>query len=173
MIDTPKGIDRPIQEMQQLFVDNLWTDIDISKKSFNHRVFKNKDRNGNDIPQIYKGNREYRNVSFNDRVDVLSWFDVSDNTNSYNLGQVTQDVGVFFAVKLDKLYTSLAHRAIEESHLDVQKILLKRPKEFEITGITTGAAAYGDFSTENLKTFNMQPWHVFRFNCNVSFTLNC
>lgn len=172
MILDPKGIDLPIQEMQQLFIDNLWQNVDVSKKQFNHRVYSNV-RRDNVIPEIYIGGNEYQEVKFNDNLHVLSWFDVSDTTDSYRLGQVNQSVGVFFAINLDKLYTELTHRAIEESHIEVQKVLLKRASEFEITGITTGKQAYGDFSTENLKAFNMQPWHVFRFDCNVKYSLNC
>lgn len=172
MIDNPKGIDRPIQEMQQLFIDKLWTNIDASKKEFNHRVFRNV-RNGDLIPEVYDGSNEYKEVKFNDNLDVLSWFDVDDSTNSINGEQVNQNVGVFFAVNLKKLYPLLSHRAVEESHVAVRKVLKLRSSEFEITGLVTGLAAYGDFNTDNLKHPDMQPWHVFRFNCNVSFTLNC
>ena len=172
MIDNPKGIDLPIQEMQQLFIDNLWPDIDISKKEFNHRVFANQ-RDGITIPEVLVKNNDYKEVRFCDRLDVLSWFEVSQSTDSYQLGQIQQTVGVFFAVNLKKLYPDLSHRAVEESHLDVQKVLLKRSGEFEITGILTGEAAYGDYDTSGLKRYNMQPWHVFRFNCNVKYSLNC
>lgn len=170
MIANPKGIDRPIQEMQQLFIANLWT---TSNCDFFHRVFKN-ERNGNTIPEILiDGTHHYEEVKFNDRKHVTSWFDVSDTTNSYDAGQINQDVGVFFAVNLKALYPTLTHRAVEEAHLDVQKQLLRMPSEFEITGIVTGEAAYGDYETSGLHDYNMQPWHVFRFNCNVKYLLNC
>jgi hypothetical protein len=174
MIQEPKGIDLPIQEMQQLFIANLWPDTDASKKEFNHRVFGNLDKEDNLYPETFIDNtKDYKRVKFNDNLYSLSWFDVSDTTDSYQLGQIEQSVGVFFAVNLAKLYPALTHRAVEESHLAVQRILLKRSGEFEITGITTGAAAYGDFDITNLKDYNMQPWHVFRFDCNVKYSLNC
>lgn len=172
MIVNPVGIDKPIQEMQQLFIANLWTDVPDDKKQFNHRVFRNEDRNGNLIPEIYLNNGEYQEVKFNDNLDVLSWFDVADTTTSYQLGQINQIVGVFFAVNLESIHSTLTHRAVEETHLDVQQILLKRT-EFEITEIITGQEAYGDFNVENLKFPNKQPWHVFKFNCNVKYSLNC
>ncbi len=173
MIDKPKGVSRPIQEMQQLFVDNLWTDISYSKKVFNQRVFKNEDKHGNVIPEVLiESTNDYKDVRFDDRLSVLGWFDVSDDTNTYEVGQITQNVGVFFAVNLKELYPEFSHRAVDESHLAVQNELLKRP-EFEITGISTGKSAYGDFNIDDLKKYNRQPWHVFRFECNVSYTLNC
>lgn len=172
MINDRKGIDLPISDMQDLFNKHLWTDFNTE---YNHRVFAN-EKNGNVIPQVYLGKsnkKEYKDVRFDDRLDALCWFDVSNNTNSYNLGQITQEVGVFFAVNLGKLFPDITHRAVEESHLAVQQILKKRPTDWEITGITTNTPAYGDYFTDNLKAFNMQPWHVFRFECNVKYLLNC
>jgi len=174
MIDSPVGIDFPIQEMQQLFIANLWPNIPTAKKEFNHRVFSNEDKDGNDYPEVLiSGTNDYRRVKFDDRLSVLSWFDVADNTDSYNLGQINHSVGVFFAVNLKDLYPTLPHRATEEAHLEVQEILLKRSGEFEVTGIKRRSEAYGEYSTENLKAFNMQPWHVFRFDCDVKYSLNC
>lgn len=171
MIVNPKGIDLPIQEMQQLFEAGLWADIDASRKQFNHRVFRNI-KDGELIPEIYTDTNEYQEVLFDDYLSALCWFDVSDTTDSYELGQINQNVGVFFAVNLSDLYPTLSHRAVEEAHLSVQKIILKRAAEWEITGISTGLAAYGDFATDSLKFQNMQPWHTFRFDCNLRFFLN-
>lgn len=173
MITNPKGIDLPIQEMQQLFEANLWTDIPANKKEFNHRAWRNL-RNGFLIPEVQiDDTSEYREVKFQDNLTVLSWFDVSPSTDSMDGEQVIQEVGIFFAVNLEELYPSLSHRAVEESHADVRKVLKKRSSEFNVLGITTGIEAYGDFDTANLKHPDMQPFHVFKYNCNVSFTLNC
>lgn len=176
MISNPKGIDRPIQEMQQLFIDKLWTNIDMSKKQFNHRVFKNYNpKNGLIYPGLHvNGTRDYKNVVFDDKLTVLSWFDVANETNSVDGEQVTQNVGVFFAVNLVELYPNLFHRTEEEAHVDVRKIMKLRASEFQIQGIVTNREAYGDFDTiPEIQKYNMNPWHVFRLNCNLSFTLNC
>ena len=47
------------------------------------------------------------------------------------------------------------------------------PSTFNINEISTGAEAFGDFDIDNLKGYNMQPWHTFRFTCNVKYQLNC
>lgn len=173
MITSPKGIDFPIQEMQTIFTNNLWTELDSGEKCYYARVFRNTKR---DIirPEVYEeiGNK-YREVLFDKNIHAMCWFDVSPETDSYNLGQITQSVGVVFTVNLTKIYPTLEHRAIEESHLAVQNLLLKRAGEFEITGIITGREAYGDFNSDMLKDTDMQPWHVFRFNCEVKYSLNC
>ncbi len=170
MITNPVGIDRPIQEMQQLFIANLWTGFNCQ---FNHRVFGNYNEKKL-IPFILvDGTDRYVEVLFNDRVDALGWFDVSDRTKSIDGTQVSQDVGIFFAVNLKKVYPLLAHRAVEEAHKDALMQIKKRPIKFEILGLETGEAAYGDFDTDNLIKYNMQPWHVFRYNCNVKYSFNC
>lgn len=166
MINNPVGIDYPIQEIQQIFIDELWTDYNAL---FNHRVFKNRDRNGNSIPEIYVKNREYKEVLFDDRVDVISWFDVNEESNSFDGGQFTQVVGIFFAVNLGVLYPDLEHRAVEESHRDVLNLL----DQSQVTGIITNLPAYGDYYTDKLKRFNMQPWHVFRINYLMQYSVNC
>lgn len=168
MITNPVGIDYPIQELQQLFIDELWPDIAADKKEFNHRVFKN-ERKDLIIPEVFVKDREYREVKFNDKLTVLSWFDVADNTNSFDAGQINQNVGIFFAVNLKELYSILDHRSIEEAHRDVLKLL----DYSNVIDIINGAGAYGDFDISNLKKYNMQPWHVFRINYLIEFNVNC
>ena len=165
MIENPKGIDYPIQELQQLFIDELWT---VANCDYFHRVFRNT-RDGKLIPEVFIGGNSYNEVKFNDRKDVISWFDVSDETNSYDGGQVSQNVGVFFAVNVKKLYPTLTHRAVEEAHGDVLNLL----RGYDISGIVTGERAYGDYDISNLKNYNMQPWHVFRINIVLNYGINC
>lgn len=171
MIINPVGIDAPIQVIQQLFIDELWLDIDSSRKEFNDRVFRNLDKEGNIYPEVFIDNtNDYRRVKFNDRLDVLSWFDVSPIPNSFNGGYSTREVGIFFAVNLDKLYPDLAHRAVEESHRDVLQLL---DLSNVLGDAITGELAYGDFNVDNLKLYDMQPWHVFRINYLMEYIINC
>lgn len=172
MIDNPVGIDLPIQEMQQLFINNLWLDIPDGKKKFYHRVFNNP-KDDNNRPEVFISNNNYEEVKFNKRLDVLSWFDVSEDSEDYKFGQNFKDVGIFFAVNLANLYPTLSHRAVEESHRDVVKIIQKNPLFKMPYDIIEGKGAYGDYDTNNLKAYNMQPWHVFSINCSVSYSIKC
>lgn len=170
MITNPVGIDRPIQVIQQMLIANLWTDFNCS---FNHRIFRN-ERNGKIIPEVFiDSSNDYKEVKFDDRYDVLSWFDVSDRTSSIDGTQINQEVGIFFAVNIKKLYPAIAHRAVEEVHRDVLAQIRKRPMICEVIGLSTGKAAYGDLDTDGLVKYNMQPWHTFRYNCNIKYTFNC
>lgn len=173
MITNPVGIDYPIQELQQLFIDELWPDIAADKKEFNHRVFKN-ERKDLIIPEVFVKDREYREVKFNDKLTVLSWFDVDETQEDYIIGQNTKTVGIFFAVNLNELYPTLSHRAIEESHKDAISIIQKRQRYFKRPyDVVERELAYGDFNITNLKKYNMQPWHVFRVNCECTYTVKC
>lgn len=172
MIEKPVGIDYELQEMQKMFIASLWPDISTAKKQFNHRVFSNI-RDGEKVPEIYVKNGEYQEVLFDDRLSALSWFDVSDTAETYDRTCYNQVVGLFFLVNLNNLYPTMAHRAVEEAHLAVQKIIMKRPTSFRITSLITGESAYGDYDTSKLRFPNMQPWHVFKFVCTVNYELNC
>jgi len=174
MIQDPKGIDLPIQEMQCLFDDNLWHHVGTDKKRFYHRVFKNP-KDGIIRPEVFTeiGNN-YKEVKFDKRLTVLSWFDVSETQDNYIPGQNEKEVGIFFAVNLTELYPTLSHRAVEESHIDVAKVVLMHPSFImPFNSIVERELAYGDFDTSNLKGYNMQPWHVFRINCNVIYNVKC
>lgn len=167
MITDPKGIDAPIQDIQQIFIDELWTNVASDKKQFNGRVFGNLI---NEVltPEVHvSGTNDYKSVKFNDKLSALSWFDVNNETVSFNAGQVVQNVGIFFAVNLKDIYPTLSHRAVEEVHTDVIKLLDKA----EVKGIITGESAYGDFDIKNLKHPNMQPWHIFRIDYTMKYNL--
>jgi len=167
MIQDPKGIDAPIQDVQEIFIDELWADVSSSKKQFNGRVFGNL-INESLTPEVHvSGTNDYKAVKFNDKLSVLSWFDVNDETESFDAGQVVHNVGIFFAVNLKDLYPDLSHRAVEEAHGAVIKLLDKA----EVKGIVTGAKAYGDFDIKNLKHPNMHPWHIFRIDYTMKYSL--
>ena len=47
------------------------------------------------------------------------------------------------------------------------------PGWFDTNDYMNFPAGGGDFDTTNLKAYNMQPWHVFRVNCNVIYNIKC
>jgi hypothetical protein len=174
MIQNPVGIDYPIQEMQCLFMDKLWEGVSNDKKRFYHRVFKNP-KDGIIRPEVFTeiGNN-YKEVKFDKRLTVLSWFDVAETAEDYKIGQNSKSVGIFFAVNLSELYPNLSHRAVEESHADAIRVVQKLQRHFKRPyDILERELAYGDFDTSNLKGYNMHPWHVFRINCECTYTLKC
>jgi len=174
MIVKPVGIDYPIQDMQELLTANLWAAVPLAKKAIYHRVFANRNKNNQLEPQVYIDSKsEYETVVFDDRKDFIVWFDVDSQTSAFNNSLAKQDVGVVVIVNLKNVYPLLAHRAVEEAHLDVQKIINKRQPAWDITQLITGVEAFGEFDISRLKYPDHHPWHVFRFNCSVTFNYLC
>jgi hypothetical protein len=168
MIAEPKGIDFPIQDLQTLFQSSLFTSVPALDKKFYPRVFSNV-KNGVNIPEDFEDGE----VLFDDSLTVTSWFDVMGSPDEYDASNFFQSIGIVFVVNLEKLFPGLSHRAVEEAHLAVQQILKRRPMMFQAENLITGIEAYGEFNTNKLKFPDMHPWHVFRFEGNVTYELTC
>ena len=167
------GIDIPIAVLRQSFADNLWTNI--TNKYFYARVFGNLDENGQLIGEVLISGSEYKDVQFDDTLNMLCFFDVGDiilNVNPDN--QTTQDVGIVFAVKLTEIYTNISYRATEEVYRDVLNII-NDTSALSVTPneIIRGLDAYGNLSTDGLLQYNMQPWHTFRINTEMKLSFDC
>jgi hypothetical protein len=165
------GIDRPINVLLNSFNQRLWPAVD--KKKFYGRVFRN-NKKGVVIPEVLiEGTKEYEEVMFDSGLNALCFFDAVGNVN--NLSEVpTQEVRVVFSVNLKAIYPLLDHRATEEAHKDV----IAQIKRFGVTSyqldrIETGLNAYGDLSTDKLKSYNMQPFYAFAIVMNVPFSYEC
>lgn len=170
MIANPQGIDLPIQQLQQLFISRLWTEFNCQ---FNHRTYKTYE-NDRLVPKVLiEGSDRYTDVTFDNKLDALCWFDVGGETDNIDGEFITEQVGIFFAVNLSKIYPTLAHRAEEEAHSDVLKMINRKKRSFKVVKLIKDEKAFGAYYIDELKAYNMQPWHTFRFNCNVNYSYNC
>jgi len=165
------GVDIPINRLVSVFNKGLWPGV--GKKEFNGRVSRNiKDENI--IPEVLIENtNDYRRVQFNDRLNAMCFFDVGNEVSGIE-EVATQEVRLFFAVKMPAIYPFIGYRATNEVHADVIN-LIKKEGAFthEITSIQTGPDAFGDLYSENLKQYDMQPWHVFALIMNMTFYHYC
>jgi len=100
----PTGIDSVIDRFQRaLFKDLLvnagWTDHDIYP-----RIYRNK-KGSEVIPEYYSGTGDYKEVRFNDKKVVVSFF-LTDEKRDFNEknGIWAQGVSIIFQARLDKLY---------------------------------------------------------------------
>lgn len=167
------GIDIPIAILRQSFADNLWTGV--TNKYFYARVFSNLNENGQLIGEVLNSGNEYKDVQFDDTLNMLSFFDVGDTVSNVDPdNQTTQDVGIVFAVKLTEIYTSISYRATEEVYRDVLNVI-NATSALEVipNEIIRGLEAYGNLSTEGLLQYNMQPWHTFRINTEMKLSFDC
>lgn len=167
------GIDIPIATLRQSFADNLW--MNVTNKTFYARVFRNLGTNQELIGEVFNGGVDYEEVHFDDRLNVLCFFDVGDTVANLDPeNQTTEEVGIVFAVKLTSIYPSLAYRATEEVYRDVLDVI-NDTSALSVTPneIIRGLPAYGDLSTTGLVGYNMQPWHTFRVNTTMKLNYDC
>lgn len=167
------GIDVPIAILRQSFADNLWTDV--TNKYFYARVFGNLNENNQLIGEVLDIGTEYKDVQFDDTLNMLSFFDVGDIVSNVDPDkQTTQEVGIVFAVKLTEIYSSISYRATEEVYRDVLNVI-NETSALTVTPneIIRGLEAYGNLSTDGLLQYNMQPWHTFRINTEMKLSFDC
>jgi len=165
------GIDVPITALVNAFNASLWPTV--TKKQFNGRIFRNL-RDGVIVPEVnLSGTSEYKEVLFNDNLNALCFFDCSQKIENV-IDEPIQDVRLIFSVNLKAIYPSLAYRATEEAHKDVLDIIKRKGViQFKIEDIETGLIAYGDLSTDKLKSYNMQPWYTFAITMKVLHSYQC
>jgi len=167
------GIDIPISNLRNAFASRLWGDVD--KKIYYSRVFRNLNTQKELIGEVFISDKEYKEVHFDDTYHVNCFFDVADEISNTETGlQTTREVGIVFAVRVDKIYPDLDYRAVEELYSDVLAVINDSEGRRVIPdNIITGLNAYGDLSTANLKAYDMQPWHVFRVNTTMQVNYGC
>ena len=113
----PKGIDISIGKLQNL----LFTELDLLSYESYPRVYKNPDINGLTIPETYIATKDYKEVFFDDKFSLSSFWLVDDNRSIDEFATTT--ISVVFQVLLDELYPTVPHRADEEFIRDIYNIL--------------------------------------------------
>lgn len=126
------------------------------------------------IPAVFKeGTKDYLPVAANDKVTCTSFFGVGE-TISYQ-GQNRVQVHMIFSVNLKRLW-DVAYRADMDARRDVQNIVHNK-YGFAITDIRTGIEnVYQEYNSttlrEKLKAADMQPYHIFRINFDLTYNIN-
>ena len=167
MITTPVGIDVEIQRQQQRLAAKLWTGKNY--ESYGH-AFINVKEDGSNVPEVFVNNIDYKDVLTDDKNDAISFFIVDDNMSGNSMA-MSVDVKLYFIVNLAKIYPTLTHRAVEESHRDALIYILQHNN---VTDIVTGAKALRDFNIPQYQT-DMQPYHAFclTLEMNYQYDSNC
>ncbi len=170
----PVGIDIVINDLQELLFTGLtakgWTNYDSYP-----RVYKNETKDGL-IPEFYTSKGDYEEVYFDDRLNALSFWLVDDSVEQQNNPNYTANIKVVFQVNLNKLYNNISHRADEEMHRDVSRILdesmiVNRHNKKITTGIKKIYNEEGLNSTNGFE--DMSNYHVVKFDIEVSFQYKC
>ncbi len=166
------GIDKDIQSIQ----NTLYTSL-ITKWGYNldahGRVYKNIDQEGKMFPQWYIGDREYKDVYYNDSFSGLFMFVDGDNHSTEDEVVYSTDVKVIFMLDLSRVFPSEVVRADMLAQNDVIEILRNNAfNRFKIKGITKGIKnVFQGFNTERIKFTDMQPYHCFSVNLDLTYYL--
>lgn len=175
----PRGIDTSIQRLQTELHNQLmcvWQMGEDDYKCFG-RAYANQAQNGI-VPEAYTGGIEYREVMLDDTLTAISFFVTTPRTILTPGEDAKTNVGLVFHVNLEKLKKYLPHRADEEAHTDVYRILQDSSFTFQTVDLVTGiASVYAEFAgirrDEGLKYGDLHPYHCFRFNLTINYNPNC
>lgn len=166
------GVDIPISNLLAAFNANLWKDN--TKKDFIGRISRNVVK-GDMLAQKFVEGKDYQTIMFDDKLDAICFFDCDETESIIDNDLMESDVNIVFAVNLKSLYPLITDiRAINEVHRDVKNVITGAgTTDIEMTGLTTGLKAYGDLSVENLKRYDMHPFHTFSINTKMKYYLTC
>lgn len=169
----PKGVDIPIDRIQRLLFNKLTAEGWDDYKSY-HRVYKNP-KDGGLVPEAYDGDKEYKEVLYNDGLNATSFFTADDNRVLDRASkEYSQTISAIFQVDLIKLFPAITHRADEEMHRLVFLALERNNWGYVIDNIVTGVNnVYSGFNTVQLNTDDMSECHVVRFDFNVTYNYKC
>ena len=170
------GVDIPISLIRDNLVQNLWSNV--SNQIYYTRAFRNViqiDGSERVIPEVFTENREYREVLFDNKWNVLVFFDV-DNERSNILDKPETNLNIIFAVNLDAIHPGGDFRQEDNVQADVLQVL-KDTSNVSIdktnATIKSGIDAYEDFYRENIVGFNMQSFHTFKIALSVKYIYDC
>lgn len=173
---SPTGIDNAIQKLQtdlHTKLVTLWGNSDLYECY--GRCYKNKKDNGY-VAELFTSGNDYKDAYWNDSLNALSFFSVSDKVEA-DKGQAKTNVSIIFFVNLTKLKPTITHRADEEVRQDVILSIGTNSFGFHYMGFETGIDNVlrdfpGSRKDDGLKAVDMQPIHAFRINLSLIYKNN-
>lgn len=180
----PVGIDIPIRGFQKFLynqVKSVWNIQDDSKYRCYDRAYNDLIDKGY-VPRVISPNTEgvleYQTISFDETLDwAVSFFNVSDRMSEISNRSSRSQVGLIFAVNLEKIKPAITgFRGDEEARVDIAKICFTPRFEFELTGIDIGYEnvfkEYKGLLTPDRNDWrDYHPLHVFRINFDLTYAL--
>lgn len=172
----PVGIDFYIQKLQTYLHTRLlakWG-IDTATYQCYGRAYRNKKDNGY-IAEVFTGGTEYKEVYWDDTMNAISFFGLSNNIKQ-PVGS-SADVHLVFFVNILKLKPAIVHRADEEVRQDVQMLFDSSVQGFNFIStdlwLENVLKEYaGSYRDERLKAVDMHPVHCFRLNFKLLYNPN-
>ncbi len=168
---SPEGIDFTLGMIQSRLYDKLsWSALEYDCYP---RIYKNT-KDGRTRPEHFIDGIDYQEVLMDDNVNASSFFLVSNKSEQISSLKYSNEVYLVCQVHLPSLYPTVLHRADEEAHVEVLKILESDPfligvLKDSIIGIDS---VYRELSfTRDIKD-DMEPFHVFAIGFRLNYSLN-
>ena len=167
----PVGLDARITEFQSY----LYAKLGFANWECFDRVYMNEQVDKGLRPEAYEVNREYKDVLYDDTVDISTFFFRSSKVDRVNNGYEC-DVSLIVQCELPKLFPSIAHRADEElaskfelasENYNLRDYFKLEDAEYLIKNV------YREFDKEQLQLDDISSRHVVRFNYRVHYKLKC
>lgn len=170
------GVDKPIDGLQRYVFKHVLDEFgavnDLQYTSYS-RVYRNLSAAGKVIPEAYMGNGNYSENFHDDKLDILSFFDVSEQVKFD--GRFIVDVSQIYMVNLSRLNPS-DDRADEVVRMKIYRIV-EHGMNFGmlLKGFDHGIKrTFADYDQEVIKHTNLHPFHCFKFNFEVQYLIkNC
>jgi len=169
----PVGVDKVIDNLQ-VFLYQLAISTNNTWESY-PRAYKNPKRfdERGYIPEVYLATGEYKEVFFDDSMDISTFFVVGDRREIGN-GKVTAPLSLILQCNLTKLFNSVSHRADEE----LINMFWDKLKSFTLgakcESIETSIdAVYSEFFKGQVKYDDFGSSFVCRFNMTATFESQC
>lgn len=169
----PMFIDKRIQSLQNY----IWSELDGLQSSWSSygRCYKNPKAGTREfVPEFYTGSNNYKDVLFNDKVYLSTFFLVGDSVivegRTY-----THTVDFFVQARLNKLFNT-THRADAELDNTILQVIEKNPYGFDITDVTHGISnIYNGMDTSLIDFTDMSDFYCMKVTMDVTVTTdnNC
>ncbi len=175
--NNPQGIDAVINQLQTDLYNQLTNKFGWSNYESYHRAYRNA-KGGDKLPEVYIGADDYKEVLFDDKFTVTSFFLADDkrSQDSKN-GVFTQGVSIIFQANLSELFPNVAHRADEELIQEVIKAAKSRGWESRMDEVITGVDnVYASLKIASDKKYldDMSNFFMVRFNFKMLYSItNC
>lgn len=171
------GIDTKIKLIQtdlenELLSDNEGNWISTSKLPVNiYGKIQPLLRKEEVIPEVWLASEEYsKGIFINDKIAGTIGFHITGEDNT-DFNQ-TATIDVIFTVDLTKIYTNDdTVRQDERALIEAKRVLENSAFINEITETKRGITdVFADFTTKGIKYNDMQPWFVFSFTCEITYS---
>lgn len=176
----PTGIDAPINQLQELLYDRLlkvWNkgrnSQDLIQWNSYARCYRNRAEDGY-VAELYDGGNQYKEVYWDDSLDVVSFFGQSVDIASDM--QLRNQIHLVFFANITRLKNTDDYRLDEEVRNDVLKVVGDGWYGMEVENVELSLDRClreypGSRREDRLKYVDMQPIHCFRINFKAAYDL--